>query len=732
MEYIKGVPLTEYCDAAKLTVRRRLELFIPVCEAVQHAHQKGIIHRDLKPSNIVVALYDGKPVPKVIDFGLAKAMHQPLTERTLYTAHEMVLGTPLYMSPEQAELNNLDIDTRADIYALGVILYELLTGATPLERQRFKLAAWDEILRIIREEEPPKPSTRLSGSTTLPALAAQRQMEPVKLARAVRGELDWIVMKALDKDRNRRYETANGFSLDIQRYLDDEPVQAGPPSTTYRLRKFLRRHRTGVLATAAVLLSVVIALIGQAINIIQRQRAEAEAIAARDAEAAQRREAEEQRDRAIKAEAEAKQQRDEAIRQKRRADNEAAVAKAVNDFLQHDLLAQANPDKQSNRDIMLRTVLDHAAAKVAGRIERQPLVEAAIRLTIGSAYAELGELTRSKTHLEAAHDLRRRELGEEHPDTLAALCELALLYNCQNKYADAEALYIRVLEGRRRVLGDEHPDTLIATFYLARLHIHQGKLAQAEPESIQALLSLRRVLGEEHPKSLESLYNQGQLYMEQGRYAEAEPVFARALELHLRVMGEEHPFTIGTMELLGFVYMSQGRFAQAESILAKALELGRRSLGQEHYQTLESMCCLGLVYRQQGRYKEAEPMVANVLDTARRTLGEEHYETVFALATLALVSRDQQKFAQAESLFSKALAASRRRVGPEHPHTLEILHDLGLLYQERGMYSDAEQMFLRTLDGRRRNLGAESPFVAETYSALGENHLKVCVRRIAS
>ncbi len=230
MEYIKGVPLTAYCDTARLTVRQRLELFLPVCQAVQHAHQKGIIHRDLKPSNILVALYDGKPVPKVIDFGLAKAMHQPLTERTLYTAHGMVMGTPLYMSPEQAELNNLDIDTRTDIYALGVILYELLTGATPLERGRFKKAAWDEILRIIREEEPPKPSTRLSGSATLPTLAAQRQLEPAKLARLLRGDLDWIVMKALDKDRNRRYETANGFAMDVQRYLAEEPVLAGPPT----------------------------------------------------------------------------------------------------------------------------------------------------------------------------------------------------------------------------------------------------------------------------------------------------------------------------------------------------------------------------------------------------------------------------------------------------------------------------------------------------------------------
>ena len=229
MEYVKGVPITDYCEAARLRIPQRLQLFVQVCQAVQHAHQKGIIHRDLKPSNILVAPYDDIPVPKVIDFGLAKAMHQSLTERTLHTAHEMVLGTPLYMSPEQAQPNNLDVDTRSDLYSLGVLLYELLTGTTPLEKQRFKEAAWDEVRRIIREEEPPRPSTRLSSATTLPSLAAGRQTEPARLTRLVRGDLDWIVMKALEKDRARRFETAAGFAADVQRYLDGEPVMAAPP-----------------------------------------------------------------------------------------------------------------------------------------------------------------------------------------------------------------------------------------------------------------------------------------------------------------------------------------------------------------------------------------------------------------------------------------------------------------------------------------------------------------------
>jgi WD40 repeat protein/tetratricopeptide (TPR) repeat protein len=270
MEYVKGVPLTKYCDDSRLSVAERLALFVPVCHAVQHAHQKGIIHRDLKPSNILVCLYDSRPVPKVIDFGLAKAMHQPLTEHTLHTAHGLIIGTPLYMSPEQAELNNLDVDTRTDVYALGVILYELLTGTTPLEKKRFREAAWQEMLRLIKEEEPPRPSERLSSSGSLPTLAAQRKLEPAKLTRLVRGELDWIVMKALEKDRTRRYETANNFGSDIERYLADERVEACPPSRGYRLRKFVRKNRTA-LAMAATILMLFVA--GAAISTWQAIRA---------------------------------------------------------------------------------------------------------------------------------------------------------------------------------------------------------------------------------------------------------------------------------------------------------------------------------------------------------------------------------------------------------------------------------------------------------------------------
>jgi hypothetical protein len=301
MDLVKGVSITEHCDHNHLTPRDRLELFIAICHAVQHAHQKGIIHRDLKPSNVLVTMHDSMPMVKVIDFGVAKALGQELTEKTLFTGFAQMIGTPAYMSPEQAGQSNLDIDTRSDIYSLGVLLYELLTGTTPFDKERFKQAAYDEIRRIIREEEPPKPSTRLSTTNALPSIAANRSQEPRKLSGLVRGELDWIVMKALEKDRSRRYETANGLATDLQRYLSGEPVQAGPSSAFYRFRKAARRHKT-VLTSAMLVVAALLIGAGVAIwQAVRATQAERDAVAAATAEANARAAAVAQRDKAMSA-----------------------------------------------------------------------------------------------------------------------------------------------------------------------------------------------------------------------------------------------------------------------------------------------------------------------------------------------------------------------------------------------------------------------------------------------
>src|SRR5688572_2555092 len=337
MELVKGVPITRYCDECRLTPRQRLELFVQVCQAVQHAHTKGIIHRDLKPSNVMVALYDGKPVPKVIDFGVAKAAGGRLTDLTLFTGLGAVVGTPEYMSPEQAELNQLDVDTRSDVYSLGVILYELLTGSTPVERGRFKQAALMEALRVVREEEPPKPSTRLSTTDRLPSIAANRGLEPRKLSGIVRGELDWIVMKCLEKDRNRRYDTANGFADDVRRYLAGEAVRAVPPSAAYRFRKFVRRNKGPVLAAAAVLLVLVGGIVATTWQ----------AVRARDARRAEAKRA------------------DGELRAKQEAQARAAEVIAVLDFVEKRVLTAAKPEGVEGglgHDVTLRRAIEAAVA----------------------------------------------------------------------------------------------------------------------------------------------------------------------------------------------------------------------------------------------------------------------------------------------------------------------------------------------------------------------------------
>lgn len=365
MEYVKGMPLTEYCDQVRLSLEERLRLFVPICQAVQHAHQKGIIHRDLKPSNVLICLYDGKPVPKVIDFGLAKAMHQPLTEQTLHTGHGLMLGTPLYMSPEQAEHNNLDVDTRTDVYSLGVMLYELLTGTTPLEKAQFKEAAFGEILRLIKEVEPPKPSTRVSTNAQRASIAAQRNLDPEQLGRSIRGDLDWIIMKALDKERDRRYETANGLARDIERFLNAEPVEACPPSTSYRLRKQFQKHKAAI-STAAAFLFLLCA--GAAISTWQAYRATTAEKVAVKAEAAAR----EQRDKALENERQALTART-AESMARIAEEQARTAESQQRSLAESQKAEAEKQRDEAQRLQREAVTRSAELEKLSEKQRQAL-----------------------------------------------------------------------------------------------------------------------------------------------------------------------------------------------------------------------------------------------------------------------------------------------------------------------------------------------------------------------
>jgi non-specific serine/threonine protein kinase/serine/threonine-protein kinase len=647
MELVDGVPITRYCDSKRLTLKERIELFIPVCQAIQHAHQKGIIHRDIKPSNVLVKQEENQAVPKVIDFGLAKALGEKLSDATMFTSFGEVVGTLQYMSPEQAELGRRDIDTRSDVYSLGALLYELLTGTTPLEYDPTAKSNYLELLQRIREEEPKPPSTRLRRSAELKDAAVLRQSDPARLPKLLDRELDWIVMKALEKDRKRRYETINGMARDLQRYLAGDPLEAAPPSTAYRMGKFVRRHRLW-LATAATFIALLVA--GGAVSTWMAVRAS-------------------------------------------RAEQEA---RAVNDFLRNDLLAQASASRQTRANtrpdphLEVRTTLDRAAARIEGKFGRHPLVEASIRQTIGSTYTDLGLYPEAQRHLEIALELRRRVLGENDLDTLTSMDQLAKVLERQGKLAKAEPLYIKVLETRRRLLGAEHPETLKTIYSLGATYGGEGKYALAEGIYTTLVAIQRRVLGEENLETLTSMGNLAAMYHFQGKYARAEPVYLKTLELLPRVSRKEDPESLLVLGNLAELYRDQTKYAQAEPLYVEALQIQRRVLGESHTDTIYTMNSLAGLYGNEGNYARAEALYAQALEAGRRGPGADHPRTLDSMNGLADIYRRQGNYTQAAPLYTKILEARKRVLGEEHPATLNTLISLGHVRLLQKEYTEAE------------------------------------------
>jgi serine/threonine protein kinase/Tfp pilus assembly protein PilF len=726
MDFVNGLNLDEYVRQNKLTHRQTLELVRTICQAVQHAHQNRVIHRDLKPSNIIIS---GDGHPYIVDFGLAKTILEDEQGPTISMDGE-TLGTPAYMSPEQAVGRVEEVDTRTDIYSLGVILFNLLTGKFPHD---------------------------LTGSRqqVLSRIADGQVKRPRTICRSIDRDLETLLLKALDHDPDRRYSTASGLADDIENYLNGAPLMAGPPSTTYRLKKFIRRNTALSSAVLAAILILIAGLITTIVMYIQADQARTE-------------------------------------------------AQAVSNFLRHSVLASLDLFKVGGREVTIRSVLDTASKSLEGDLEGMPLAEAEVRDTLGNAYWSLGLSKKAELHLKRALDIQQSKRGPEHPATLATAHQLGWVYYAQSRYPEAEQHLFKTRQRRLRLLGEEHPDTLYSTIGLACVytiqgrfqkgealleqtleiaprvldeeHLYvlgtmhalawnyelQGRYEEAEQLAEQGLEIARRVLGEndwvtlllkhtiaetyillgkydkaeealletlksrreawgqEHPDTLQTMLNIGKLYYAQGRYDEAESTVIQIQDAIRRVLGESHIFTSHLMRGLGMIYLSQGRYDEAGPLLDKALEIGSRILGEENLVTLQVMNTQAKQCMANGHYVEAEKLYLKTLTIQKRVLGHEHPHTLASINGLAVLRTKQKQYEEAERLFHQAQEGRKLKLGNDHPDTLESKNDFAMLHKERGDYAKAEPLFIQALEGRLLKLGDTHPHTLESWNNLIE------------
>jgi len=692
MELVRGVPINEFVEREHLSVEARVKLMQQVCEAVQHAHMKGVIHRDLKPSNILVELVDKRPLVKVIDFGVAKALSSPLTEATLHTQAGAMVGTPEYMSPEQAR-GSSDIDTRTDVYSLGVVLYEVLTGLPPFERKAFRTGDMETLRRVIELSDPPKPSTRLSSSIGEAANveSASRRI----IARHLRGDLDWVVMKCLAKERDRRYETPAALAADLQRHLENKPVEAGPPSASYRLSKFVRRNRVAVVAGSVVAVALLMGVIGAGYGLVSAAAANEEL-----------RSANERLDTALER---ASVERDRAIEAEQRAQRELARATEVQTFLS-SMLSAIEPSTAQGKDTeLLRTILDDAAERIdAGEIE-DAVIEAALRETVGSTLAAIGQYEEAEPMLRRALEIRESGLGSGDEKTIDSLGDLSSLLLARGRLDEAEPVVREALARAGAEFGPEDERTLRAMQRLGSLLMARARYDEAEKQLRAALEGQRKLLGESDSQTLRSMNALGLLLNTQGRPGEAEVYLREAMRGFRNEKGDEHPMTLSAINNVGAVLQSQGKLAEAEPFLRESLESSRVTFGEGHPDTLRAAHNLGDLLKQQGKLRDAEPFLMESMNGARVTLGDDHPETMKAVSAVADLLRRQGRLAEAEPLVRETLEWFRRERGDLHPDTLKTVNDMGALLDQQGKLAAAEPYYREALAGARSQLGAEHP-----------------------
>jgi non-specific serine/threonine protein kinase/serine/threonine-protein kinase len=604
MEYVKGIPITDFCDNHRLDTRERLELFAKVCLGVQHAHRKGVIHRDLKPSNILVGLLDDRPVPKIIDFGVAKATSQRLTERTVITELGQWIGTPEYMSPEQAEMTGLDIDTRTDVYSLGVVLYELLSGVTPFDPTTLRAAGFDEMRRRIREEEPQRPSTRVSGPGSDTALAAERRRtDQGGLARQLRGDLDWIVMRALEKDRTRRYGSPAELAADISRHLRSEAVEASPPSTGYLLRKFVRRNRVAVVTATMVVAALVIGIVGVTVGLI-------------------------------------------------RARSEAESARKVAEFIE-GMFEQFDPGRSGGASTA--ELVDRAQQRVQSDLGDQPLVQARLLTTLGSVNMGLGRLDEARPLLDRALAIRRELLGADHPELSRTLSRLGWWHYRVGEYDEAERLTREALRIVERTAGPQSLELAWRLRSLARVLWVTGRFDEARTLYERALSIAEQTLGPDHRDVADILRWYGILMIDVGEYRVARRLGERCIAIYEAQPGLP-PADLGwTLTEYGRVLHYLGEYERAEAAYRRSWRILGDAFGEAHPDLGLPVSGLANLLRTLGRFDESRRLFEHALEIREAVHGPVHLEVLWSLSGYGWLLYDTGDIEAAREVFERAV-----------------------------------------------------------------------------